>query len=204
MQESRERLATMAEQLMKRQAQVERLSAERSSLRLQLKEHVQQQQVQCDIVCRKRCEWDGSRAVKELQEQLRRERARRSSTLMDSDRYGSTELTVCHASNISEGEHELDDLSLDKTESGLRVRPVERRRRVRTRLSSSSQLQHQLAMSAPLSVARAVGFMDQIGSTAVGLLRRHPGARLMFVAYAALIHLWLVFVMYHFAHHNLQ
>jgi len=51
------------------------------------------------------------------------------------------------------------------------------------------------------TVREAVGFLDNLGIYVGQLLRRHPAARLVFAVYVILIHLWVVFVMYHFTHH---
>jgi len=52
------------------------------------------------------------------------------------------------------------------------------------------------------TVARAVGFLDSLGSYAALLLRRNAYVRVGVVLYFLFMHLWGVFVFYHFMHHS--
>ena len=51
------------------------------------------------------------------------------------------------------------------------------------------------------AVAQAVGFLDSFGAYVGLVLRRNPGARLVFAVYVLLLHLWVMVVLYH-SHHQ--
>jgi len=54
----------------------------------------------------------------------------------------------------------------------------------------------------PASVARAMRFLDSFSSFISVMLRRNPAARLFFGVYVLMIHLWVLFVLFHFMAHE--
>ena len=49
---------------------------------------------------------------------------------------------------------------------------------------------------------RAVTVLDSIGAQLGTVLRRRPLARLGFLAYVLMLHLWVVFILYHYHNHD--
>lgn len=49
------------------------------------------------------------------------------------------------------------------------------------------------------SVVKAVNFLDSLGSKISSVVRRNPTIRLLFALYFVLFHVWVFYVMYHFA-----
>ena len=48
---------------------------------------------------------------------------------------------------------------------------------------------------------KAINILDSMGSQLSRVLRRRPFARLGIIFYVLMLHLWVVFVLYHFFHH---
>ena len=59
---------------------------------------------------------------------------------------------------------------------------------------------HLTGLQSGNAVAKAVGFMDSMGQQVSHLLRRYPGVRLGFGVYVLLIHLYVAFVFVHLMH----
>jgi len=134
------RLRTMADRLLEKDSQLDQLSSERASLRLQ---------------------WElESQRAKTLDEQVR----------------GLLERV------------DPDDEDLEQGKE--RVRP------------RSGPLMPLNLDQAPPTVLRAVTFLDSLSNSFGQLLRRYPIVRLGFAVYVLIIHLWVMFVLYHFTHHS--
>ena len=53
----------------------------------------------------------------------------------------------------------------------------------------------------PICDPQIVNFLDSVGASTGVALRRNPLLRIGFAVYILLIHLWVLYVFYHFTHH---
>jgi hypothetical protein len=177
-----ERVRSMAESLLQRTGLSERLQAEKTSLKLQL----EQEQLR----------------VQNLEQQLRQWKAK----AFDSGHRNGGHSTAAddddHAADLEHGA--AGGLSAAAASGATAVGSgLPRRALVRKQGPSSSygvEGGRLLGLPSEHVLSKVVGFVDSAGLQVAVLLRRHPGARVAFGVYVALIHLWAAFVFAHFMH----
>eukprot|EP00471_Norrisiella_sphaerica_P013366 CAMPEP_0184493538 /NCGR_PEP_ID=MMETSP0113_2-20130426/26235_1 /TAXON_ID=91329 /ORGANISM="Norrisiella sphaerica, Strain BC52" /LENGTH=1020 /DNA_ID=CAMNT_0026878831 /DNA_START=127 /DNA_END=3189 /DNA_ORIENTATION=+ len=145
------KIKTMAQHLMKKQNEVDRVTAHRNALALQLEAE--------------------QRAVKALEKKLRVVR-----TNSDAEYYRN---------RAKGGKNDQVSINMPKGST----------------TTSSAKFSAISANTHP-SVAKAMRFLDSFSSFISVMLRRNPAARLFFGLYVLMIHLWVLFVLFHFMGHD--